>query len=513
MLPQKGWFFPQKVKIFRKSTFHQTSLILFAEKPKTRYICRMNSPTPRVRFAPSPTGKMHVGHLRAAIPNALYALKNKGVFILRFEDTDLERNVAEAENALLDDLEWLGLAPQESVRHGGDFGPYRTMERAKRGDYTQAIEKLMEMGRAYECFVSQDELDVMRKIQRNRNEPPRYDNRHRDLSEKEKEAFRAEGRQPVIRFKLEGEAIEFKDVIRGDVRFEVQHLGGDPVIVRSNGVPLFTLGGVVDDINQKITHVIRGEDHVANTAIQVQIFQCLGGGLPVFAHTPMLLDKEGHKFSKRRGSASVHDLREAGYLPQAIVGYMASLGFSDLPQELTLHSLAEAYPLEGMGRAAVRFDEDQLARTNMHVLHGLSFAEAKDFLRQEEVVLRQPEAAQEAFWQAICGNIGRLAEIGDYAAICFGNIGPSTLPAEDIEYISQALETLPTGPYTQETWGAWVSVLKEKTGRKGKQLFMPLRRSLTGQSHGPELADILPLMGEEKARERLAAVEKAEAAA
>ena len=198
--------------------------------------------TVRVRFAPSPTGKLHIGHLRAANPNALFAKRHGGSFIVRMEDTDMERNVEGAENEILNDLKWLGLEPNESFAHGGDFGPYRTIERAERGDYREAVEKLMAEGRAYECFVTQQELDVMRKLQRSRNEPPHYDNRHRDLSEAEKEKFRAEGRQPVIRFKLEGEEIKYDDIVRGEVKFGVQHLGGDPVIVRSNGVPLFTLG-------------------------------------------------------------------------------------------------------------------------------------------------------------------------------------------------------------------------------------------------------------------------------
>ena len=205
----------------------------------------------RVRFAPSPTGKMHVGHLRAALPNALAAKAAAGTFVLRFEDTDIERQVEGAEKLFLDAMDWLGIAPDESIRHGGDFGPYNTQARHERGDYQAAIQKLMEMGRAYECFTSPEELEVMRKLQRARNEPPRYDNRHRDLTDAQKEHFRAQGRQPVIRFRLEEGEIRFNDLVRGEQVFKAENLGGDPVIVRSSGVPLFTLGGVVDDINRE----------------------------------------------------------------------------------------------------------------------------------------------------------------------------------------------------------------------------------------------------------------------
>ncbi len=458
--------------------------------------------TVRVRFAPSPTGNMHIGHIRAALPNYLFALREKGTFIVRMEDTDLERHVEEAEAQMLADLEWLGMHADESPLHGGDFGPYRTRERAKRGDYEDAVKKLMDAGRAYECFVTEQELDVMRKLQRQRNEPPRYDNRHRDLTEEKKAEFRAKGMEPVIRFKLEDGDIEFEDMVRGTVKFEAQHLGGDPVIVRSNGIPLFTLAGCVDDINQKITHVVRGEDHVANTAMQVQIFKALGATPPMFAHVPMLLDAEGHKFSKRKGSLSVVALRNKGYVPQAIMAYMASLGFSFGTEPRTLEELAKLYDLTTMSRSAARFDEEQLTRTNATYLHSLNLADIEDQLKtvMPEFDLDGDQAA--TFWKAVRENIETLADVKELYTICFGNI-QGRVEKDDADFIKEALGFLPSGPFDTSTWGQWTGALKEQTGRKGKALFMPLRLALTGQSHGPDLSLLLPVMGEEKTKQRL----------
>jgi glutamyl-tRNA synthetase len=457
----------------------------------------------RVRFAPSPTGKMHVGHLRAAIPNALYAKKHGGSFILRFEDTDIERQVEASETLFLGDMKWLGLVPDESIEHGGNVGPYNTLARHERGDYKEAVQKLLDMGRAYECFTSPEELDLMRKLQRARGEPPRYDNRHRDLSEAEKEKFRAQGRQPVIRFKLEDGEINFTDLVRGEQTFLAEKLGGDPVIVRSNGIPLFTLGGVVDDINMGITHVIRGEDHVVNTAQQIQIFQALGAGLPTFAHMPMMLDKDGHKMSKRLGALSIEDLRNQGFVPQAILSYMAGLGFSETAPTEGVEALATWFELEKTGRAPVRFDEDQLVRTNTNILHKLELAEIKPYLAnflQKETLERD---RLEAFWLAARENIETLTDLAALETIGFASPTTPDLSEADKDYIKTALNHLPTTPYTKESWKAWTSELKQETGRKGKDLFMPLRLALTGESHGPDMANLFPVIGEESARQRL----------
>lgn len=453
----------------------------------------------RVRFAPSPTGKLHIGHLRAAVPNAIFAKKTGGTFIVRMEDTDMERNVETAEKDILTDLAWLGLAADESPVAGGDFGPYKTSERHARGDYTKAVERLMADGRAYECFVSEDELDVMRKLQRSRNEPPRYDNRHRNLTQAEREKLRAEGKTPVIRFRMNDGAIEWNDMVRGKVKFEAENLGGDPVIVRSSGIPLFTLAGVVDDINQKITHVIRGEDHVANTAIQMQIFEALGAQAPEMAHIPLLLDAEGQKFSKRLGSLTVEALRESGHLPEAVVAYMMSLGTSYGAEPASLDEIAEQFEFSSMSRNAPRFDEEQLKHVNAAFIHQLGFNNAHPLL-EKFVPISAAHTAE--FWNMARQNMVLFPDAEVLANTCFGEI-KTTVAEEDKEFITEALNTLPTGEYNSETWGTWVNALKEKTGRKGRGLFMPMRLALTGQQHGPELGEILPLMGEDLTRKRL----------
>lgn len=458
--------------------------------------------TVRVRFAPSPTGKLHVGNVRTALVNVLFARKMGGQFILRFEDTDLERQVDDAEQNMLAALDWLGMTPDESVTHGGDFGPYRTRERDTRGDYKTALNTLFEMGLAYECFVSKEELDMIRRLRTSRGLPLGYDNRHRDLSEEEKQKFRSEGREPVIRLKLLDGEIVFEDMVRGTVRYEAQNLGGDPVIIRSNGIPTFAFAGAVDDINQKITHVIRGEDHVTNAATQVRIFEALAGQSPKFAHLPMMLDHDGGKLSKRLDSLSVTQLQERGYMAEAIVSYLAAIGTSVDPTLGSIADLAERFDFAKVGRAPVRFDLDQVDRLNAQLIHNMPWVDVKDRVRAL-VSSTMDDNTLEAFWYTVRPNLKRLEEVAEQFNLCFAEIQPASLDADDASYIRAAEETLPKGPYTNETWGQWVGTLKEKTGRKGKALFMPLRLALTGVEHGPELADLLPLIGEDRARQRL----------
>ena len=460
--------------------------------------------TVRVRFAPSPTGQLHVGNVRTALINALYAKKHGGQFVLRFEDTDLEREVPQSEEKMLADFDWLGMTPDESTAHGGDFGPYRTSQRAEQGDYKKALDILFEKDLAYECFVSKEELDMIRRMRTSRGLPPGYDNRHRDLSDAEKEKYRAEGREPVIRFKLLDGDITFTDLVRGNVKHAAKNLGGDPVIVRSNGIPTFTFAGAVDDINQKISHVIRGEDHVTNAAAQVRIFEALGAEVPTFAHLPMLLDSDGGKLSKRLDSLSVDQLRSQGFLPEAIISYLAALGTSVDPRVADFSELAEQFTFEAIGRAPVRFDLDQVARLNGMLLHEMPFETAKAHL---EAQLPQSHGLSgtdlEEFWLAVRANIRRFDEVSTQFSLCFDDIGSTDIAGEDADYIKIAAEKLPPAPYDQNTWQEWVGVLKEETGRKGKSLFMPLRLALTGAAHGPELSDLLPIIGEERARDRL----------
>lgn len=460
--------------------------------------------TVRVRFAPSPTGKLHVGNVRTALLNMLYARQQNGTFVLRFEDTDEDREVVGAEESMLEVLSWLGLVPDESPFHGGDYGPYRTMERDARGDYKKALQTLFDKGMAYECFVSKEELDMIRRLRTSRGLPPGYDNRHRDLSEAEKAKYRAEGRQPVIRFKLLDGPIVFDDLVRGKVQYLAENLGGDPVIVRSNGVPTFAFGGAVDDINQDITLVIRGEDHVTNTASQVRIFEALDATPPQFAHISLMLDSDGGKLSKRLDSLSIVQLRAQGYLPNAICSYLAAVGTSMDPTPGDLQQLAQKFNFSAMGRAPVRFDLEQVTRLNATLLREMDWAAVKPYLMPFLDGVKANEGDLEAFWLAIRHNVNLLSEVRSQVDLCFGDITPATLAEDDRAFVRTAAETLPKGPYTSTTWNEWVNALKTQTGRKGKALFMPLRLALTGEEHGPELADLLPVLGEQKARDRLA---------
>lgn len=460
--------------------------------------------TVRVRFAPSPTGKLHVGNIRTALTNVLFARKQGGQFVLRFEDTDLEREVAGAEKSMIEALDWLGLIPDESPYHGGDFGPYRTRERAARGDYTKAVDFLRAKGLAYDCYMSKEELDLLRKIQTSRGLPPGYDNRHRDLSDAEKEKYKAEGREPVIRFRLpDNHTIEFNDLVRGTVRYETKNLGGDPVIIRSNGIPMFTFGGAVDDINQNITHVVRGEDHVTNTALQVAIFEALEAEVPQFAHLPLLRDSDGGKLSKRLDSLSVMNLKAEGYTPQAIVAFMTVLGTGHPAELVPLAEQAKIFDFGHIGRAPVRFDMEQVDRLNALCLNSMSWDDVRELATPFVADFNMSDAELAAFWDAVKFNIVKLSELQLQYDICFGTPPKADLSPEDAAYVAKAEAVLPAGPYTLDTWSAWVGEIKKSTDRKGKALFMPLRLALTGMGHGPELANLMPVMGEDKVRQRL----------
>lgn len=457
----------------------------------------------RVRFAPSPTGFMHVGHLRAALPNTLLALHEQGTLILRFEDSDFDRNKPDSEIAFFEDLAWLGFEFTEGPHLGGPVGPYRTLERSDRGDYAAAVRKLMEIGRAYECFTSPEELDLLRKIQTSKGEPPRYDNRHRNLTDEQKAAYRAEGRQPVIRFRLEDKPITWIDAIRGEQTFQPENLGGDPVIIRSSGLPLFTFYGAVDDIAMHITHVIRGEDHVTNAAIQIQLYEALGATPPQFAHIALMLDKEGHKMSKRLGALQIRQLREQGYLPTTILSYMASLGLSETPSpSATLPQLAENFSLTKCGKAPVRFDEDQLLHTNTSALHHSVWEDVRLHADPFLPAYATP-TEMETLWPLVRESLKTLADIPSaLEPIMKAPAAPTDLTDTDKSFLTEALQALPA-TFTATTWSEWTTELKAITGRKGKELFMPLRLALTGQAHGPELAMLLPVWGPLEVKSRL----------
>lgn len=452
--------------------------------------------TPRVRFAPSPTGWLHVGNVRAAIITWLFARKHGGHYLFRIDDTDLERSKMEYELEIETSLNWLGLNWDEKARQS---------ERIER--YNVVIEQLKQAGRLYACYETPEELALKRKTLLSRGLPPIYDRAALNLSDAQKAKYEAQGIQPHWRFKLEHKPIEWNDHIRGPVKFEGAQMS-DPVLIREDGRPLYHLCSVIDDLDFKITHVVRGEDHVSNTASHVQMFEAIiaiegFGKIPEFAHLPLISDKDGGKLSKRLGSLSVRDLREEEKLePMAVVSLMSRLGTSEPIEAFsTIEPLIESFDFNKFSRGAPKFDTDELNRLNAKILHEAPFGHVNIRLAQ----MGMPEMDEE-FWLSVRPNIERLQDVKDWWDMAKG---PVNSVIEDNDYIATASSLLPAAPWSDKTWSEWTGKLKEATGRKGKDLFMPLRQALTGMSHGPEMDKLLLLIGPEKARERLQGQRKA----
>lgn len=433
-----------------------------------------------VRFAPSPTGRLHVGNARGALLNWLFARKNGGSFLLRLDDTDTARSTDDFARGIEDDLRWLGL----------DWDRY-----AKQSDrfalYTAATEKLKSSGRLYPCYETAEELELRRKVQLSQKKPPVYNRAALKLTDEDRAKLEAEGRKPHWRFKLEHRITGWDDLVHGRVDIDTASLS-DPVLVRSDGYPLYTLSSVVDDGDLKITHIIRGEDHVTNSAAQIQLFEALGYAVPVFGHFSLLLDAEGGGLSKRLGSLSLSDLREQGYEPMALNSLLARLGSADpVEPHLANADLVAGFDLTRFSRAPARLDPHELDLLNARILHATGFAAVRD---------RLPAGATEDFWLAIRGNIGRLAEAADWWAIVSGEVAPVH---EDPVVVQVAAETLPPEPWDATTWKAWTQAITAKSGAKGKALFHPLRLALTGRDKGPEMAPLLPLIGRDRVAARL----------
>jgi len=447
----------------------------------------MTFPGVKVRFAPSPTGRLHVGNIRVALLNWLFAMKAGGEIILRMDDTDEERSTEAFERGIVEDLTWLGLVWDVFIRQS-----------ARMDRYEFAAGKLRASGRLYPCWETQEELELKRRIRMGQGRPPVYDRAALALSQDEQAALIAQGKQPHWRFRLLDEVVAWSDLARGDVRFEPGHLS-DPVLVREDGRPLYTLSSVVDDGEMWVSHVIRGEDHVANTAVQIQLFQALGFEVPDFAHLPLLVDADGKALSKRDESLSIQIMRDQGTEARAILSYLAKLG-SGLAADgtETLGHLARQIDLGGFGKASPRFDPRELEALNAKVLHHLSFAEVAE--RLQAMGLAQADAE---FWQAVRGNLERFADVAVWWRVARGTVTPPDLSAKDKEFLAQAATLLPAPPWGPDIWKLWTSAVKDATGRKGKALFLPLRLALTGEEHGPELAALLPLIGRDKALERL----------
>lgn len=444
--------------------------------------------TPVVRFAPSPTGNLHVGNVRTALINWLFAKGQGGQFILRIDDTDLERSTAEYEDGIRRDLGWLGLNWDDTFKQSERFA-----------EYDAAAEKLKSMGLLYACYETADELDKQRKLQRAKGKPPIYNRAALELSADEVSAFEAEGRTPHWRFKLSGERVEWTDEVRGDQSIDTSSLS-DPVLIRADGSYLYTLPSCVDDIEYGITHVVRGEDHVTNSGAQIEIFKALGGAAPAMAHTPLLVGADGSGLSKRLGSLGMATLRENGIEPLAICSLLGKLGTSDNVEiRDSLDQLSGEFAFDKIGRSPARFDEEELYGLNAALTHAMPFEHAKDRLAALD-----PQAANEAFWLLVRENCQTVERAERFVPVAYGEIEP-VIEEDDRDFIAAAAKLLPEGDLDKETWGAWTSALKAETGRKGKGLFMPLRKALTGMERGPSVGDMLVLMGRERALARLTA--------
>lgn len=435
------------------------------------------------RFAPSPTGLLHVGNIRTALFNYLFSLKDAGEFILRIDDTDTERSKIEYADQILRDLDWLGIKLDKI---------YKQSERIE--IYNKHFQELIDNNLIYKCFESPEELDTKRKRLVARRMPPIYDRSSLYLSESEIKKYLDEGRKPYWRFKLSGKRINFEDLIRGNVSVDTS-AQSDPVIVREDGGFLYNLPSVIDDIEMGITNIIRGEDHVTNSAIQVEMFRSLGKEAPIFGHHPLLVDENGDPFSKRNSAVSIKGLMEDNYEPMAINSLNASIGTSiEINTFKSLNDIADRINLNQVARAPARFSINQLSKLNSDILSQLDNKIISKRLSIKNINF------DEKIWNVIKSNIDNLSEYEKWDKIIKGSIKTDNL---DSDYMKLAESLLPPEPWDEDTWGKWISSIKEISDKKGKDLFLPLRMAITGQSYGPELKNIILLMGYDKIKYRL----------
>jgi glutamyl-tRNA synthetase len=460
---------------------------------------------PVVRFAPSPTGRIHIGNARTALLNFLFARREGGRFILRFDDTDAERSRAEYADAIEVDLAWLGVVPDALIRQSERLALYRA-----------AAETLRGQGRLYPAFETSGELERRRKRQQALGQPPIYDRAALALDADARRALEAEGRRPHWRFRLDGGVVEWDDRVRGPSHIDCSSLS-DPVLIREDGSYLYTLPSVVDDIETAVTDVIRGEDHVTNTAVQIQIFQALAGAAPRFGHHNLLTDSSGEGLSKRTGSLSIASLRDSGIEALAAAALAVLTGSAEAVRPVaSLAELAAMVDLSHLSRGAARFDEAELRALSARTLHATPFEDVRDRLAACEIV--GAEAAP--FWAAVRGNLERFDDARDWWRIIHAADLSATLAAmhlasddqslremlaEHAAVLREAAACLPEEPWSAATWGVWTNALKARTSLKGRALFHPLRLALTGRESGPELAALLPLIGRVRASDRLSA--------
>jgi glutamyl-tRNA synthetase len=450
--------------------------------------------TVTVRFAPSPTGRLHIGNVRTALLNWLFARRHKGTFILRLDDTDTVRSTEAFAQGIREDLTWLGLTWDST---------FRQSDRTAR--YKDAAEQLKASGRLYPCYETEDELDRRRKRQQAMGRPPIYDRASLRLTADERAKLEAAGTKPHWRFRLSNSKTDapdtivptpvvWNDLVRGEQMVDAGSLS-DPVLVRADGTFLYTFTSVVDDVDTKITHVVRGEDHVTNTGVQIQIFEALGGDIPAFAHFSLFVDKDGSALSKRLGSLSVAGLREGGFEPMAILAHTALIGTSDPVQPHDQpETLVAGFDFSKLSRSPSRFDSEELSALNAKFLHTQAYTNVQAKLRALNA------DGGEALWLAVRGNIAKLSDVALWRDVVSGEVQPTI---EDRDFIAKAAAVLPAAPWDDTTWTAWTNAVKSATGAKGRALFHPLRLALTGRDTGPEMKAILPLIGRERALKRL----------
>ena len=440
----------------------------------------------KLRFAPSPTGYLHLGNIRTALMNWLYARTHNGEFILRLDDTDKERSEQKYADQIEQDLKWLGLTYDTLVKQSD----YLTA-------YTKAADLLREKGRLYACYETPEELDLQRKVLLSSGKPPLYNRAALSLTPSQLEKYEQEGKKPHWRFKVNTGKIRWNDLIRGEVEFEGAYLS-DPIIIREDGTPVYTLATSVDDIDMKITHILRGEDHVANTAIQIQIMEALTEkpSSIQFGHLALISGSKGEGLSKRERSLSLLDLRQEGMEPMAILSVLAKLGSSDpIVPHTDLTRVLEDFDIHKFGRASPRLGLEDLWQMNKQILHLLSFTQVTPRFAQLGMDQVTP-----AFWTLVQKNIDTFQDVKEWGEICYGH---KSFPTEDPRFLEIAEHFLPPEPWDLMTFSVWIDAIKRETGLKGKELFMPLRHALTGKNHGPELKDLILLMGRGKVLNRL----------
>jgi glutamyl-tRNA synthetase len=443
-----------------------------------------------VRFAPSPTGRLHLGNARTALLNWCFARQRGGRFILRFDDTDRARSREEYADAIAEDLAWLGMRPDMVVRQS-----------ARLALYADAAERLKAAGRLYPCYETEAELERARRLARASHRPPVDDRAALRLTAADRARLEAEGRRPHWRFLLEGGRAAWGDLVRGQQEIDLASLS-DPVVIREDGTPLYSFTSVVDDAALGVTHVIRGEDHVTNTAAQLGLFAALGASAPAFGHHNLLIAASGAGLSKRDGSLSLASLREDGFEPQAVAALAALTGSAEAVRPVAnLDALAALVDLARLSRAPAHIDEGELAAVNAKLVHELPFAAVAARFAEWGMT-----GAGEAFWLAVRGNCERVGDARTWWDVVAGEVAPSS---GDPALAATALALLPAAPWDGGTWRAWTAAVAAATGCRGRALYHPLRLALTGRESGPELAAMLPLIGPERARLRLSAAARA----